>query len=80
LSTARPLSSTKVGWRTARATIAAVTAPASQATGRQRGDSSRPVGNSSGVNTTARATVGYQLDQANQVATMAPGSDPGRVS
>jgi hypothetical protein len=68
-----------VGWTAVSRRNVAVTLPASQATGRQRGDSSRPVGNSSGVKTTASATVGIQVHQAHQAATIAPGSEPGRV-
>lgn len=47
-------------------------APASQATGRQRGDGGRPSGNSSGVNSSTRATVGYQAQEANQAARTPP--------
>jgi hypothetical protein len=59
--------------RAARPVIAAMTAAAGQATSRQRGDSSRPVGNSSGVNTSVRARVGYQAQEANQAARTGPG-------
>ena len=59
---------------------AADAAPASQATGRQRGDSSRPVGNNKGVNTNASARVGYHGQEAYQAARTAPGSEPGRVT
>ena len=59
---------------------AAVAAPANQANGRQRGDSSRPVGNNKGVNTSARARVGYHGQEAYQAAKVAPGNEPGRVT
>jgi hypothetical protein len=58
-----------------------VTAAAGQATSRQRGDSSRPVGNSSGVNTTTtRARVGYQVQEAHQAARTPPGRRAARVA
>jgi hypothetical protein len=59
---------------------AAVAAPANQAKDRQRGDSSRPVGNNKGVKTRARARVGYHVQEAYQAAKVAPGSEPGRVT
>ena len=59
---------------------AAVAAPASQATGRQRGESSRPVGNSKGVKISARAMAGAHGHDPYQAARIAPGSDPGRVT
>jgi hypothetical protein len=58
----------------------AVATPASQAMGRQRGDSRCPVGNKKGVNTSAKARVGYHGQEAYQAARVAPGSDPGRVT
>jgi hypothetical protein len=57
-----------------------VTPAASQPAGRQRGDSSRPVGNRKRVNTSARVAVGYHHHTAYQAATIAPGSEPGRVT
>jgi len=58
---------------------AAVTPPASHAAGRQRGDSTRPVGNKKRVNTSASAMVGYHAHERYQAATIAPGSEPSRV-
>ena len=58
---------------------AAIAAPPSQATGRHRGDSNRPVGKNNSVNSSARNTVGYHAHEAYQAATIAPGSQPGRV-
>jgi hypothetical protein len=59
---------------------AAVAAPASQAIGRQRGDSSRPVGNRRGMNTSANAMVRYHVPPSRAQATrMGSGSDPDRV-
>jgi hypothetical protein len=49
------------------------------ATGRQRGDGSRPVGNSSRVKTKIRPRMGSH-HQENQAARAAPGSDPWRVT
>jgi hypothetical protein len=56
----------------------AVAAPASQATGRQPGESSRPVGNNKGVNTSARARTSHHGQEPYQAARTLPGSDPGR--
>jgi len=56
------------------ATIAAVMAAVSQATGRQRADSSRPVGNTKTVTTVARINVGYHHQLLYQALSMAPGS------
>jgi hypothetical protein len=57
-----------------------VVTPASQATGRQRGESSRPVGNNKGVNTSVRAVTSHHGHEPYQAARIAPGSDPGRVA
>ena len=59
--------------------IAAIAAAAATATGRQRADSSRPVGNSSGVNTSTSASVGYHHHELYQAARTTPGAEPGRV-
>jgi hypothetical protein len=58
---------------------AAVRLTASQATGRQRGDSDRPVGNNSSGNTTMSTIVGDQIQVFTQAATSGTGSDPGWV-
>jgi hypothetical protein len=68
LSTRVPSPSSRVGARAPSALMAAVVAPPSQATGRQRGDGSRPLGNSRGVKSRARAMVGYQAQELNQPA------------
>jgi hypothetical protein len=67
------------GLRAASTVSVTVTPPASQAAGRQRGDSSRPVGNSKRVNTSARMMVGYHHHMAYQAAISRPGNEPGRV-
>jgi hypothetical protein len=51
----------------------------STATGRQRADGSRPVGNSSRVNTKISPSTGSH-HHWNQAATAPPGSGPGRVT
>jgi hypothetical protein len=53
--------------------------PSSQAIGRQRGDGSRPVGNSSTRKLKAAKFTG-QIQCATQVAHTPPGSDPGAVT
>jgi hypothetical protein len=67
-------------WRKVSAVRTAVVTPASQATGRQRGDSSRPVGNSKGVKISVRARIRNHCHDPYQAARIAPGSDPGRVA
>jgi hypothetical protein len=47
-------SSGRVGWKAASTLFAVISMAASQATGRQRGDSSRPVGNNSSVKVNVR--------------------------
>jgi hypothetical protein len=59
--------------------ITAVPTVAAAATGRQRVDSSRPVGNTSGVNTSTSASVGYHHHEVYQAARTTPGDEPGRV-
>jgi hypothetical protein len=48
---------------------AAVKLTASQVSGRQRGDSDRPVGNNSSGNTNVRTIVGLQIQLNTQAAT-----------
>jgi hypothetical protein len=61
----------------ARQTAATARAPA-QATGRQRGEGERPVGNSRGRNTTVRATVTNQSQvPPGQATAAAAGRVPG---
>ena len=59
----------------------AVTTPVrpipNQVTGRQRGDSDRPVGNNSSGNTMVRKMIGFQIQPDSQAATSGAGSDPG---
>jgi hypothetical protein len=57
--------------------VTTVTAPASQATGRQRGDSIRPVGNNKGVKTSVRARTSHHGQEPHQAARVAPGSGDG---
>jgi hypothetical protein len=59
--------------------VAATPNAPSAATGRQRADGSRPVGNSSSVNTKIRPSTGCH-HHWNQAASAAPGNDPGRVT
>src|SRR4029453_11313459 len=61
-----------------RRVTAAMARPPVTATGRQRGDGSRAVGNSSGVNTKIRPRIGSHHPK-NQAAAAATGSDPGAV-
>jgi hypothetical protein len=68
-----------VGAKALSTTMATVVAAARKATGRQRGDSSRPVGNNSSVNTDTRLKSGNQNQLLYQAATIAPGSEPPRV-
>jgi hypothetical protein len=77
LATVRPFSSCIEGLSAPRTAYAAVRPTASQVTGRQRGDSDRPVGNSSSGNTSASRIVGGQIQFRTQFATSGPGSDPG---
>jgi hypothetical protein len=51
-----------------------------QATSRQRGDSSRPVGNSSGSSTTTRVKIGAKDNVPAKATHTPPGSDPGAVT
>jgi hypothetical protein len=75
----RESSSSSVGCRALSVTITAVPAPATSATGRQRADSSRPVGNTSRVNTNTSTSVGYHHHEVYQAARTAPGIPPGRA-
>ena len=54
--------------------VPARTMPASQTTGRQRGVGGRPVGNSSGRNSTTPNSAICPSQVANQAATSSPGS------
>jgi hypothetical protein len=58
---------------------AAVRPTASQVSGRQRGDSDRPVGNNSSGNARVRMMIGLQIQSPTQAATRGVGSDPGWV-
>jgi hypothetical protein len=69
-----------VGWSAASSTSATVTSAASAATGRQRADRSRPVGNNKGVATKTRANIGIHHCCWYQAAQVAPGSEPGRLT
>jgi len=51
----------------------------SQATGRHRGDGSRPSGNSSSAKVRSSPSPRAQLQTLNQLATSPPGTDPARV-
>jgi hypothetical protein len=62
----------RVGCRAPSSVTATATTPASQRAGRQRGESGRPVGNSKGVNTSARATTRYHTHPPYQAATTSP--------
>jgi len=75
-----PVPKSKLAWSAASTVNAAVATPANQAKDRQRGDSNRPVGNNKGVNTSARARVGYHGQEVYQAAKVAAGNEPGRVS
>jgi hypothetical protein len=70
----------RVGCRAVNAMIVVIVIAATTATGRQRAESSRPVGNSNGVNTNARVSVGIQICCWYQTAKAAPGHEPGRVT
>ena len=65
----------------ARSTVAAiVTAAASHATGRQRGESNRPWGKIRSKNVMVRVTLGNHTQVAIQVAIAPAGSEPGFVT
>ncbi len=65
----------------ARSTTPAVVTPAaSHATGRQRGESSRPCGKSNSKNVMVRVTLGNQTQVPTQVEITPPGSEPGFVT
>jgi hypothetical protein len=51
----------------------------SQATGRQRGDSSRPSGNSKATKVKSSPTLGAQIHCAIQFASGPPGTVPGAI-
>ena len=70
------MSSTGVG----RKSTSPKSGPGQPGQDRQRGDSNRPVGNNKGVNTSARARVGYHGQEVYQAAKVAAGNEPGRVS
>ena len=67
------------GLSAASIVIAPVVVAASRNAGRQRRDSSRPVGKKNKVNTSVRNMVGYHHHKEYQTVRMAPGSEPGRV-
>src|SRR4029450_8539824 len=69
--------SVRVDCTAVRTTSPAVATAATTATGRQRADRARPVGNTSRVNTTMRVSIGYHHHDAYQAAKAAPGSEPG---
>ena len=61
-------------------TIVAVAHAATRATGRQRGDGSRPVGNSRRVNTSVRLVIAYHHHPVYQAPTITANDDPRPVS
>src|SRR5690242_5084116 len=68
------------GRNASEAICSTMTPPAHQASGRQRGDRSLPVGKSKGRKVVIRPHPGSPAQSPNQAAATPPGSEPGAVT
>jgi hypothetical protein len=68
-----------VGWSADSSSTAIAVTAATTATGRQRVDGSRPVGNNKGVAMKTSVYIGIHHCCWYQAAQIAPGTEPGRV-
>src|ERR687886_1346504 len=69
-----------MGRSTPKTVATTIQKPASQATGRQRRDGRRPVGNSRGAKVTSSNVPGAPIQETSQAIAAPAGSEPGRVT